>query len=75
MVTGQGPELPRPIVLTEVAYVSSFHTSVASLDRLLKMSTGTKDQGLTQRIAHSALSSAAMAKELSNTTSQRTTVS
>lgn len=49
MVTVQPLEGPPPIVLTEVAHVSSFHTSVASPDRLIKTSTGTKDQRLTHK--------------------------
>jgi hypothetical protein len=50
-VTIQAPEGPRPIVLNEVAYVSSFHTSVASLDRFIAKDVhwDTKDQRLTYK--------------------------
>src|SRR4051794_32840295 len=34
-ITIQAPEGPRLIILYEVLYVSSFHTRVASLDRLI----------------------------------------
>jgi hypothetical protein len=48
-ITIRAPEGPRPIILTEVAYVPSFHTNVASLDRFIAKDVhwDTKDQRLT----------------------------
>jgi hypothetical protein len=46
----QTPEGPRPIVLTEVAYVSSFHTSVASPDRFIAKDVHWDTKG--QRLTH-----------------------